>query len=177
MISLHPVTSKSEHYRRLFIANDAQPSQEQADAFEELLPLLPEPITLDEVILDLRNNFKLFSSTTAMLGEVGLDKAARVAFDYHASPRRLSPFTIPLDRLSLIVELGLVFSDSASCRPSLDSRSTDRSCCGAWPQCQCPQRQMSPGNGGSIEQTKTQARSTMEQYSVNSNPSDLTFTF
>ncbi|KAJ6575405.1 TatD DNase family Scn1 [Mycena capillaripes] len=114
MISLHPVTSKYEHYRRLFIGDDAQPSAEKASAFEELLPLLPEPLTLDEVILDLRHNFELFSSTTAMLGEVGLDKAVRVAFDYQVSPRRLSPFSIPLDhqvsileaQMDLAVELG-----------------------------------------------------------------------
>ncbi|KAF7347605.1 Dnase family scn1 [Mycena venus] len=103
-ISLRPVTSKSEHYRRLFLGDDAQPSAESASVFEELLPLLPEPITLEEVISDLRRNFELFSSTTAMLGEVGLDKPYRVAFDYYASPRRLTPFTIPLDHQLSILE-------------------------------------------------------------------------
>lgn len=71
-------------------------------------------MTLDEVILDLRRNFASFSSTTAMLGEVGLDRGFRVAFDYHAFPRRLSPFTIPLEhqltileaQIDLAVELG-----------------------------------------------------------------------
>ncbi|KAJ6520106.1 hypothetical protein C8R45DRAFT_808738, partial [Mycena sanguinolenta] len=113
LISLHPVASKTEHYRRLFLG-DSEPSAEDASVFEELLPLLPDPLTLEEVILDLRRNFELFSSTTAMLGEVGLDKAYRVAFDYHASPRRLTPFTIPLDhqlsileaQIDLAVELG-----------------------------------------------------------------------
>jgi len=108
------VTSKSEHYRRLFLGDESQPSAEATSTFEELLPLLPEPITLEEVILDLRHNFELFTSTAAMLGEVGLDKAYRVAFDYHASPRRLTPFTIPLDhqlsileaQIDLAVELG-----------------------------------------------------------------------
>ncbi|KAJ7492346.1 TatD DNase family Scn1 [Mycena latifolia] len=114
IISLYPVSSKYDHYRDLFIGNKAQPSSETAAVFEELLPLLPEPITLDEVILDLRHNFELFSSSTAMLGEVGLDRVFRVAFDYHASPRRLSPFMIPLDhqlaileaQIDLAVELG-----------------------------------------------------------------------
>ncbi|KAJ6483894.1 TatD DNase family Scn1 [Mycena vulgaris] len=114
MISIHPVSSKSQHYWDLFIGRDAQPSSESSSAFAELLPLLPEPITLDEVILDLRRNFEMFSSNTALLGEVGLDRGFRVAFDYHASPRRLSPFLIPLDhqlsileaQIDLAVELG-----------------------------------------------------------------------
>ncbi|KAJ7195551.1 TatD DNase family Scn1 [Mycena haematopus] len=103
LISLHPVASKSEHYRCLFLG-DSKPSAEDTSIFEELLSLLPDPITLEKVILGLRHNFELFSSTTAMLGEVGLDKAYRVAFDYHASPRRLTPFTIPLDHQLSILE-------------------------------------------------------------------------
>lgn len=103
MISLHPVSSKSEHYRHLFLGNETQSSSESTRAFQELLPFLPEPITIDEVLLDLRRNFDLFPSTTALLGEVGVDRAFRVAFDYHASPRRLSPFMIPLDRLSPLI--------------------------------------------------------------------------
>jgi Tat protein secretion system quality control protein TatD with DNase activity len=99
-ISLGPVSSKYDHYWDLFIGHDAEPSSEALAAFEELLPLLPEPITIDKVISDLRHNFQTFSSTFAMLGEVGVDRAFRVAFDYHASPRRLTPFMIPLDRLS-----------------------------------------------------------------------------
>ncbi|KAJ7459172.1 hypothetical protein B0H11DRAFT_181115 [Mycena galericulata] len=114
IISLGPIPSKHEHYRQLFIGNDVQPSPESFSAFEELLPFLPEPIALHEVITDLRHNFELFPSTTSILGEVGVDKAFRVAFDYHASPRKLSPFTIPLDhqiaileaQLDLAVELG-----------------------------------------------------------------------
>ncbi|KAJ6503251.1 TatD DNase family Scn1 [Mycena vitilis] len=104
-ISLHP-TSKWEHYRKLFVG-DAEPSEQHASIFEELVSVLPEPITLDEVISDLRHNFELFASATAMLGEVGLDKPYRVAFDYHASPRRLTPFTIPLDHQLAILEAQL----------------------------------------------------------------------
>ncbi|KAJ7361456.1 hypothetical protein DFH08DRAFT_844228 [Mycena albidolilacea] len=84
LISLLPVTSKSEHYRHLFLGDDSQPSAEATS--------------------HLRHNFELFSSTLAMLGEVGLDKQYRVAFDYHASPRRLTPFTIPLDHQLAILE-------------------------------------------------------------------------
>ncbi|KAJ7751202.1 hypothetical protein DFH07DRAFT_826475, partial [Mycena maculata] len=114
-ISLQPRSSKYEHYRDLFLGRgDTQPSPESASAFDELLPFLPEPITIEDVLLDLRHNFESFPSTTSMLGEVGVDKGFRVAFDYHASPRKLSPFTIPLDhqlsileaQLDLAIELG-----------------------------------------------------------------------
>ncbi|KAJ7161295.1 TatD DNase family Scn1 [Mycena crocata] len=103
MISVHPgVSSKHEHYKLLFLGHDAQPSTDSLNAFEELVPFLPEPITLDEVILDLRRNLELLPTT--MLGEVGLDRSFRVAFDYHASPRKLSPFMVPLDHQLAILE-------------------------------------------------------------------------
>ncbi|KAJ7293052.1 TatD DNase family Scn1 [Mycena rebaudengoi] len=114
-ISVKPISSKYEHYKQLFGDSEAAPQSSENNAiFEELVSFLPEPIPIDQVILDLRHNFELFSTTTAVLGEVGLDKAFRVAFDSSASPRRLSPFTIPLDhqlaileaQLDLAVELG-----------------------------------------------------------------------
>ena len=39
-----------------------------------------------------------------MLGEVGLDRVFRVPFDYFASPRRLTAFTIPLAHQVAIME-------------------------------------------------------------------------
>jgi Tat protein secretion system quality control protein TatD with DNase activity len=61
---------------------------------------------------DLRRNLSDFPN--AMLGEVGLDRAFRVAFDYYASPRKLTTFTIPIDhqltilraQINLAIELG-----------------------------------------------------------------------
>ncbi|KAK7063991.1 Dnase family scn1 [Favolaschia claudopus] len=103
-ISLHPGTSKTDHYRGLFLGDGSQENAENTAIFDELLRLLPEPMDLDDVILELRQNFQLFSSSTALLGEVGLDKAFRVAFDYYASPRRLTPFTIPIDHQISILE-------------------------------------------------------------------------
>jgi len=49
-----------------------------------------------------------------MLGEVGLDRIFRVPVDYFASPRVLTPFTIPIDhqvkileaQIELAIELG-----------------------------------------------------------------------
>ncbi|CAK5280323.1 unnamed protein product [Mycena citricolor] len=104
---------KREHYRSLFLRED-QPAADSLAAFEELLPLLPEPLPLEDVLSGLRSNFMRFESTAALLGEVGLDRIYRVAYDYYASPRRLSPFTIPLDhqlaileaQIDLAVELG-----------------------------------------------------------------------
>lgn len=39
-----------------------------------------------------------------MLGEVGLDRAARIPIDYFASSRELTPFTIPLKHQLAILE-------------------------------------------------------------------------
>ncbi|KAJ7675331.1 hypothetical protein B0H17DRAFT_1081002 [Mycena rosella] len=55
-----------------------------------------------------------------MLGEVGVDRAFRVAFDYHASPRRLTPFMIPLDRSSPL--FGTIRVLMRLCRPTGDPR-------------------------------------------------------
>ncbi len=39
-----------------------------------------------------------------MIGEVGLDRAFRVPYDYFASPRQLTPFTVPLSHQLAILE-------------------------------------------------------------------------
>ncbi|KAJ7170158.1 TatD DNase family Scn1 [Mycena filopes] len=103
LISMQPGAFKDEHYRHLFLGSDAEPPPDRVDAFEELLPLLPEPISIDEVLLDLRHNFELFSTPT-ILGEVGLDKSFRVPFDYRVWPRKLTSFTIPLEHQLLVLE-------------------------------------------------------------------------
>lgn len=73
---------------------------------------MPEPRPLTAVIAELRENLSAFPN--AMLGEVGLDRIFRVPIDYFASPRVLTPFTIPLEhqiavleaQMDLAVELG-----------------------------------------------------------------------
>jgi Tat protein secretion system quality control protein TatD with DNase activity len=105
------VLSKDEHYRQIFL-NSSSHKVDYTDAFEKLLPLLPDPIPLHDILSDLRYNLEIFPD--AMLGEVGLDRAFRVAFDYFVHPRQLTPFTIPLNhqlavleaQLDLAVELG-----------------------------------------------------------------------
>ncbi|KAF9245860.1 TatD DNase family Scn1 [Melanogaster broomeanus] len=96
-ISLEPYSSREEHFRRLF-----SPSAEQQDTFARLLPHLPDPVSLADVLTDLRQNLSAFPQ--AMLGEVGLDRAARVPIDYFASLRELTPFTVPLEHQLAILE-------------------------------------------------------------------------
>ncbi|KAF9225542.1 Metallo-dependent hydrolase [Gyrodon lividus] len=106
-ISLAPCSSREKHYRRLFSPSDAQ-----QEMFERLLPHLPDPVSLADVLANLRHNFSAFPQ--AMLGEVGLDRAARVPIDYFASLRELTPFTVPLEhqlatlepQIDLAVDLG-----------------------------------------------------------------------
>lgn len=84
---------------------------DQRDAFDRLLPLLPEPTPLSEVVASLRANFE--SASSAMLGEVGLDRAARIPY-FPPSPtpyvlhdpmkKELSPFTIPVEHQLKVLE-------------------------------------------------------------------------
>jgi Tat protein secretion system quality control protein TatD with DNase activity len=87
-------------------------NDDKYEEFENLLPHLPDPTTLDNVLSELRHNLGLFPQ--AMLGEVGLDRSFRVPLDFSASPRELTTFTIPLKhqlsvleaQLDVAVELG-----------------------------------------------------------------------
>ncbi|KAF9270711.1 Metallo-dependent hydrolase [Marasmius fiardii PR-910] len=98
-ISLESVaSSKENHYRTLFLPKD----ENESKVLDELLESLPDPITIDDVLVDLRRNLEDFPN--AMLGEVGLDRSFRIAYDYFASPRKLTPFTIPLDHQLAILK-------------------------------------------------------------------------
>ncbi|KAJ4002267.1 hypothetical protein F5050DRAFT_1559054 [Lentinula boryana] len=109
LICLRGNVSKEDHYRELFYISQ---SDEDLETLNTLLDILPAPIPLDDVIMELRQNFRDFPD--AMLGEVGLDRAFRIPFDYDASPRKLSPFTVPINhqvailqaQINLAVELG-----------------------------------------------------------------------
>jgi len=108
-ISLGPVTSKEQHYRDLFLSSD---SPEHESAFIQLLPSLPDPTPLPQLISTLRSN--LISFPSALLGEVGLDRASRIPRAYPSSTLILTPFVVPLPhqlavleaQLDLAVELG-----------------------------------------------------------------------
>ncbi|KAG6335473.1 hypothetical protein ID866_3623 [Astraeus odoratus] len=97
-ISLKPFSSKEEHYRGVFSFN-----AEQEEIFQRMLSHLPDPTPLADILQDLRCNLAAFPS--AMLGEVGLDRAARVP--YSSNPRELTPFTIPIEHQLPILEAQL----------------------------------------------------------------------
>ncbi|KAF8560110.1 Metallo-dependent hydrolase [Imleria badia] len=96
-ISILPGATREEHYRRLF-----SPSDKHQEMFERLLPHLPDPIPLVDVLAELRRNLSFFPQ--AMLGEVGLDRAARVPVEYAAEPRELTQFVVPLKHQLAVLE-------------------------------------------------------------------------
>ena len=93
-ISISPGVTREEHYRKLF-----SPSGEH---LERLLSHLPDPIPLADILAELRKNLSSFPQ--AMLGEVGLDRAARVPIEYAATPRELTQFRVPLEHQLAILE-------------------------------------------------------------------------
>ncbi|KAJ4478002.1 hypothetical protein C8R41DRAFT_897140 [Lentinula lateritia] len=111
LVCLRGDVSKEDHYRDLFCTSSAE-DLEDLEAFNTLLTSLPLPIPLDNLLVDLRRNLEEFPH--AMLGEVGLDRAFRIPYDYNASARKLSPFTVPIQhqitilqaQMDLAVELG-----------------------------------------------------------------------
>jgi len=112
-ISLDSTLTKEAHYTKLLLGNpDLKEPQDFKDDFDRLFPLLPEPTPLESILSDLRRNLEAFPH--AMVGEVGIDKQARIAMDYEAYPRVLTPFTIPMEhqlavlraQLDLAIELG-----------------------------------------------------------------------
>jgi Tat protein secretion system quality control protein TatD with DNase activity len=104
------------HYRALFLPDSSPPpSAELEAAFVRLLPTLPQPISLADILADIRAHLNEFPS--AMLGEVGIDRAARIPFkDGDASseegnhPRALSPFSTPFAHQLAVLEAQLALA-------------------------------------------------------------------
>ncbi|KAJ3573541.1 hypothetical protein NP233_g2363 [Leucocoprinus birnbaumii] len=71
-------------------------------AFDRLLPLLPPPRSLSEIVVEIRQN--LISIPHAMVGEVGLDESFHIFYNYDADPREPTPFTVPLEHQLSIIE-------------------------------------------------------------------------
>jgi Tat protein secretion system quality control protein TatD with DNase activity len=103
------------HYRSLFLPESSPPpSAELEAAFARLLPTLPQPISLADILADVRAHLDEFPS--AMLGEVGIDRAARIPFangdpsngGNHA--RALSPFSTPFAHQLAILEAQLALA-------------------------------------------------------------------
>ncbi|KAH9897885.1 hypothetical protein C8Q73DRAFT_682898 [Cubamyces lactineus] len=136
-ISLAP-TAKEAHYRTLFLPASPSPKPEHVSAFDRLLPYLPEPIPLSDVIEDVRARLTAFPN--AMLGEVGIDRVCRIPYSHPADPpyassssddgdggdgsrgsRGLSPFTIPLEHQLTILEAQLALAVELKRNVSLHS--------------------------------------------------------
>ena len=126
-ISLHApggsVPDHASHYRALFLPSSSSPSQspsvELETAFAGLLPTLPQPIPLADVLADVRA--RLIEFPTAMLGEVGIDRAARIPFtraglseggtnDDNGGHRTLSPFSTPFAHQLTVLEAQLALA-------------------------------------------------------------------
>jgi Tat protein secretion system quality control protein TatD with DNase activity len=117
------VPDHAAHYRALFLPSSSSPSQppsaEIETAFAHLLPTLPQPIPLADVLADVRA--RLIEFPTAMLGEVGIDRAARIPFagtdvseggndDDNGGHRTLSPFSTPSTHQLTILEAQLALA-------------------------------------------------------------------
>lgn len=74
-------------------------------AFEKVLENQPEPRLFDDILPEIRKN--LLDFPNALVGEVGLDRALRIPYDYDATPRILTRFTIPFEHQSKILEAQL----------------------------------------------------------------------
>jgi Tat protein secretion system quality control protein TatD with DNase activity len=83
--------AKEDHYKSLFSPSN----DDEARILEDLMNILPEPLILGDIVQEVRRNLEAFPQS--FLGEVGLDRSYRVAYDYFASPRKLTPFTVPID--------------------------------------------------------------------------------
>ncbi|KAI0361045.1 Metallo-dependent hydrolase [Trametes cingulata] len=134
-ISLTPAASKEAHYRQLFLPDPAAAKPEHVAAFERLLPYLPDPIPLSDVLSDVRARLTEFPN--AMLGEVGIDRVCRIPYASPAEPpyassassssedagsgRELSPFTTPLEHQLAILEAQLALAVELQRNVSLHS--------------------------------------------------------
>jgi Tat protein secretion system quality control protein TatD with DNase activity len=115
-----PVPDHAAHYRALFLSSSSSPSSpspppsaELETAFARLLPTLPPPISLADVLADVRTHLTEFP--TAMLGEVGFDRAARIPFaganaSDGGSGQTLSPFSTPFAHQLAILEAQLALA-------------------------------------------------------------------
>ena len=107
------------HYRALFLPESSPPPNAKLEAaFARLLAALPPPIPLADVLADVRAHLTEFPS--AMLGEVGIDRVARVPFAGPGAPndgdedgangRGLSPFLTPLAHQFAVLEAQLALA-------------------------------------------------------------------
>ena len=74
-------------------------------AFEKVLEHQPEPRLFDDILSEVRKN--LLDFPNSLVGEIGLDRAVRIPYDYDSTPRILTRFTVPFDHQLKVVEAQL----------------------------------------------------------------------
>ena len=99
-IALTKPESKRKHYESLLLSPSS--SGEDLAAFEKILENQPEPRLLDDILSEVRKNVLDFPN--ALVGEIGLDRAVRIPYDYDATPRILPSLTIPFEHQLKIFE-------------------------------------------------------------------------
>jgi Tat protein secretion system quality control protein TatD with DNase activity len=127
LISLQRVPDTPEdkdmHYRTLFLPEGSKNSKNEThvQAFNRVLPGLPSPFALEDLISVIRDYLAEFVSThkadpvghrKPMLGEVGLDRSFRVPFSAYQESEtpaeddgpRLTPFFVPIEHQLAILE-------------------------------------------------------------------------
>lgn len=104
-ITLDPSLPKEDHYRRLFLDVQKTITLEHRTIFDDILPTLPLPRSLNDILEEIGHNLSIFPN--AMVGEVGMDRSFRVPYDFHERPRRYTPFTVPIDHQITILEAQL----------------------------------------------------------------------
>ncbi|KAF9785561.1 TatD DNase family Scn1 [Thelephora terrestris] len=102
-IALTKPESKRKHYESILLSSS--PSEEDLVAFEKVLESQPEPRLFDDILSEVRKN--LLDFPNALVGEIGLDRAVRIPYDYDATPRILTRFTIPVEHQLKIFETQL----------------------------------------------------------------------
>lgn len=104
-ITLDSSLPKEDHYRRLFLDVQKTVTLEHQTIFDDILPNLPLPRSLNDILEEMRHNLNIFPN--AMVGEVGMDRSFRVPYNFYERPRRCTPFTVPIDHQITILEAQL----------------------------------------------------------------------
>lgn len=103
----NPPPSAHDHYTSLFLTPDSPP--DHIALLDALLPYLPPPTALAPLLAALRDRL-LSHGPKAQLGEVGLDKRARVPFPeaFKSSPeakgRYFTPWSTPMTHQIVVLE-------------------------------------------------------------------------
>ena len=132
------IPDHATHYRALYHPPTEPTNPELETSFARLLPALPQPIPLADVLADVRACLIEFPS--AMVGEVGIDRAARIPFpsagavsdggnDDDDGHRTLSPFSTPFAHQLTILEAQLALAVELRRNVSLHSVKSSAQTC------------------------------------------------